>query len=92
MAESAYKALKEERDWTVTLVGQYQPDDEVILRSSVDSNLALMAAATKVEYKAPEIDWDKLGMFGYMQSQAAAQRRTTEQRRQSGAQLQLQIW
>ncbi len=72
MAESAYKALKEERDWTVTLVGQYQPDDEVILRSSVDSNLALMAAATKVEYKAPEIDWDKLGMFGYMQSQAAA--------------------
>ena len=72
MAESAYKALKEERDWTVTLVGQYQPDDEVILRSSVDSNLALMVAATKVEYKAPEIDWDKLGMFGYMQSQAAS--------------------
>ena len=30
MAESAYKAVKDERDWTVTLAGQYQPDDEVI--------------------------------------------------------------
>lgn len=67
MAESAYKAVKEERDWTVTLTGQYQPDDEIVLRSSIDSNLALMAAATKVEYKAPDS-----GMFGNMQSQAAS--------------------
>ena len=71
MAESAYKAVKDERDWTVTLAGQYQPDDEVILRSSIDSNFGLMAAATKVEYREPDIDLrkllDELGMPGGMQ-------------------------
>ena len=55
----------------MTLAGQYQPDDEVILRSSIDSNFGLMAAATKVEYREPDIALrkllDEVGMPGGMQ-------------------------
>ena len=60
MAESAYKAVKEERDWTITLAGRYQPEDDIILNSSIDSNLTLMASATKLDVELPEIDPSKL--------------------------------
>lgn len=64
MAETAYTAVKDERDWTVKLTGQYKPEDDVILQSSIDSNLALSGTAIKTKIEEPEIDLSKLGFSG----------------------------
>jgi len=54
MAESAYRVVKEERDWTLSLTGKYQPADDIVLNSSIDSNLALMITAAKSKTELPE--------------------------------------
>ena len=64
MAETAYTAVKDERDWTIKLAGQYKPEDDVILQSSIDSNLALVGTAIKTRIEEPEIDLSKLGFSG----------------------------
>ncbi|NMB10706.1 MAG: TolC family protein [Firmicutes bacterium] len=55
MAETAYTIVKEDRDWTIKLAGQYQPDDDTILQSSVDSKLALMGTVVRTKVDMPEI-------------------------------------
>ena len=55
MAETAYITVKEERDWTIKLAGQYKPDDDTILQSSIDSDLALMGTVIRTKVDTPEI-------------------------------------
>ena len=55
MAETAYITVKEERDWTIKLAGQYKPDDDTILQSSIDSDLALMGTVIRTRVDIPEI-------------------------------------
>ena len=60
MTETAYTSVKEERDWTVKLAGQYMPEDDLILQSSIDSNRALMGTVVKTKVNKPEVDQSKM--------------------------------
>lgn len=61
MAETAYATLEGDRDWTVKLSGQYVPENDIILQSSLDSNLALVGTVIKTKVNEPEVDWSKVG-------------------------------
>mgnify|MGYP000886524144 FL=1 len=65
MAEIALDQVKEERDWTVKLAGQYGPNDKTILQSSIDSNRTLMTTVVRTEREElPPLTRDYPGGLG----------------------------
>ena len=49
IAEIAVTQVKEERDWTVKIAGQYIPNDKTVLQSSIDSNRTLVTTVVRTE-------------------------------------------